>query len=78
MATVINITQRIEATVGITKDVWVTASREYIPVSQMSTNHINNCIRCWNGEGQTEIPAGYLGGKEKWLKIFYNELAKRQ
>ena len=40
--------------------------------------HIHNCIRCWNGEGKLKIPEGYLGGKDKWLNIFQQELLNRQ
>lgn len=58
--------------------VWVTARKKRIPVREMSTKHIKNCIRCWEGRGKVTIPAHYLGGREKWLKIFNEELTKRQ
>lgn len=57
--------------------VWVTARGLDIPVKEMSTNHIKNTINCWNGDGNMRIPKDYLGGKDKWLKIFSNELASR-
>ena len=58
--------------------VWVTARKKRIPVREMSTSHIKNCIRCLEGKGKLKIPATYLGGKEKWLEIFNEELTKRQ
>ncbi len=57
--------------------IWVTARGVEIPVKSMTTSHINNTIRCWNGEGRMNIPSNYLGGKEKWLNIFSNELVNR-
>lgn len=58
--------------------VWVTARGEEIFVHKMATNHINNCIRCFNGQGHMRIPNDYLGGKDKWMKIFSQELLQRQ
>ncbi len=43
----------------------------------MTTEHIKNCIACWNGVGNKEIPSDYLGGRAKWLKIFNQELINR-
>ena len=57
--------------------VWITAFRNRIPVKKMSTGHINACILCWNGQGNMRISNDYLGGKEKWLKIFNDELVNR-
>ena len=57
--------------------IWVTALGDNIPVKQMTTVHIKRCIDCWNGVGNKHIPNGYLGGKEKWLKIFNDELVSR-
>lgn len=67
-----------QAKVSLENHVWITARKKHIPVREMSTSHIKNCIRCWEGRGKTKIPADYLGGKEKWLKIFNEELIKRQ
>lgn len=58
--------------------IWVTARGIEIPVPSMSTLHINNCIACWEGRGNMEIPKDYLGGKQKWLEILNQELIKRQ
>jgi hypothetical protein len=60
------------------RKVWITAQKVKIPVREMSSKHIKNCINCWNGKGRLHIPIGYLGGKIKWLKIFEDELTKRQ
>lgn len=57
--------------------VWITARGIEIPVKEMTTNHINNCIKCWNGIGNMTIPHDYLGGKEKWIGIFSRELTQR-
>lgn len=58
-------------------EVWITAQRIKIPVSEMKSQHIINCINCWEGKGKLKISNNYLGGKDKWLKIFKKELDKR-
>jgi hypothetical protein len=73
-----NIFQILETENLIEYYIWVTARRVQIPVKMMTISHINNTIKCWNGQGKLHIPAGYLGGKEKWLKIFNQELLNRQ
>ena len=67
-----------EEVVDIEAHIWITGRAKMCPVRQMSTTHIRSCIKCWNGEGNLRIPKGYLGGKEKWLKIFEQELLNRQ
>lgn len=67
-----------EQEVSVENHVWITARRQSIPVRSMTTSHINNCIACLEGKGNMTIPEDYLGGKEKWLKIFNEELIKRQ
>ena len=66
-----------EHEVDIKNHVWITAQKKKMPVNQMVTKHIKNCINCWNSNGNMSIPKDYLGGKEKWLKIFSDELSKR-
>lgn len=56
---------------------WVTARGTIIPVNRMTTSHINNTIKCLNGKGNSYIPKDYLGGRDKWLIIFHNELIRR-
>lgn len=73
-----NVEQQLEIDNILDRKVWITARKVKIPVKEMSNKHINNCIKCWNGKGNSRIPAGYLGGKQKWLKIFEDELTKRQ
>lgn len=63
---------------AIKNHIWITARRKSIPVREMSTSHIKNCIKCWKGKGKLKIPSNYLGGKQKWLKIFTEELINRQ
>lgn len=72
-----NIKQQKEIKTLIDSHVWITAKKEKLFVSSMSTSHIKNCINCWEGNGKMKIPSHYLGGKEKWLKIFNEELLKR-
>lgn len=62
----------------IENEIWITAQRKSIFVRSMGTGHIKNCINCLEGNGKSKIPNGYLGGKEKWLKIFNKELTNRQ
>jgi hypothetical protein len=66
-----------ESTISIETHVWVTGYSVEIPVKQMSTDHVRKCIACFNGVGDIDIPHDYLGGKEKWLKIFTAELISR-
>ncbi len=63
---------------SIENHIWVTARKIEIAVRSMAISHINNCIACFEGRGNMRIPEDYLGGKEKWLKIFNEELTKRQ
>lgn len=63
--------------VDIESHIWITARGRRVPVRQMNASHIRNCINCWEGTGRMRIPAGYLGGKEKWLGIFNRELENR-
>lgn len=70
--------QQFEIKTLIENDVWITARKEKMYVRNMETKHIVNCIRCLEGNGKSHIPEGYLGGKDKWLKIFNKELANRQ
>ncbi len=57
--------------------IWVTDCGRRIPLYRMTTHHILSTIECFNGNGAKFIPEDYLGGKEKWLKIFNDELIKR-
>ena len=68
---------KVEFKVDFEDHVWETAMGIEIPVRNMSTNHINNCINCFNGNGNMRIPNDYLGGKERWLGIFSRELTQR-
>jgi hypothetical protein len=68
----------VQAAAAAAKDhVWITATGDHIPVKDMPTAHIQNCINCLLGKGILNIPAGYLGGKELWLDIFRAELQAR-
>jgi len=73
-----NLEQKTEIDNILDRKVWITAQKVKIPVKEMKTKHINNCINCWNGKGILHIPSSYLGGKQKWLKIFQEELTNRQ
>jgi hypothetical protein len=76
--TLYNPLQKKELDKLINNHTWVTAQRIKIPVKNMETSHIINCIRCWEGKGKSNIPSDYLGGKKKWLEIFNQELNKRR
>jgi len=69
--------QEIEIKTLIENHVWITARKVKIPVREMETSHINNCVKCWNDKGKLKIPSNYLGGKTKWLEIFEQELLSR-
>ena len=70
--------QKREIATLTNKHIWITAYKVKIPVQKMETSHIKNCIKCFEGTGNQFIHPNYLGGKEKWLKIFNDELTKRQ
>lgn len=72
-----DIKQKEEIDDILNRKIWITAQRVKIPVREMTIKHIKNCINCWDGRGRLKIPTGYLGGKEKWLKIFDEELTNR-
>ncbi len=55
--------------------IWVTKFGHRVPVREMTTKHIHNCISAFH-EGR--IPPNYLGGHEKWNDIFTQELTNRQ
>jgi hypothetical protein len=57
--------------------IWVSSSGKAVCVKDMSSNHIFNAIRCWTGRGGATIPPHYLGGRDRWLKIFEDELKLR-
>lgn len=58
--------------------VWVTRKKKAIKVEAMSTLHILNTIRAWEGLGITKPPKGYMGGKLKWIDTLTRELIKRE
>lgn len=61
--------------VDITNHRWRMVCGRRIIVKEMSTSHVMNCIRAFR---RGTIPPNYLGGKDKWLKIFEHELISRQ
>lgn len=73
-----NSLQLVELSTLVENEVWITAGKIKIPIREMKTSHINNCINCLLGKGKSIIPDGYLGGKDKWLKLFNKELINRQ
>ena len=48
-----------EHEVDIKNHVWITAQKKKMPVNQMVTKHIKNCINCWNSNGNMSIPKDY-------------------
>lgn len=59
------------------KHIWITDDGREFPVDEMSIPHIVNTIKCLNGTGKKHIDEDYLGGKDKWIAIFKDELKKR-
>lgn len=54
---------------------WKTAMGQYIPVPQLTIDHINNIITCIAGE---HIPNPYLGKtNNEWLNILEKEMMNR-
>jgi hypothetical protein len=58
--------------------IWITNEGNEFKVNEMRIPHIVNILKCWEGKGKLVIPEDYLGGKEKWVKIFKEELANRR
>lgn len=60
-------------------DVWRTKTGRIVPISWMTNTHINNCLNCLRGEGESEIPDIYMGRtKDEWTAIFECELNTRR
>lgn len=60
---------------------WITAKRVRIPINEMQTSHIVNCIKCLKGKSirNTVIPQGWAGNtRDKWIKVFQEELDRRK
>lgn len=55
--------------------IWVDKFRNEISVSNMRSSHIKNCIKAFESG---IIPNSYHGGKDKWIKIFNEELSNRR
>lgn len=60
------------------KRLWVKADGTVVPVCCMTPSHIRNTIACLKGDGFSQIPDSYLGGKEKWIAVLEEELRQRQ
>lgn len=56
-------------------EVWITRSKVTIQVTKMSIAHIQNCLAAFKSG---KIHRKYLGGRNKWEKIFNTELNKRK
>lgn len=55
--------------------VWRTAMMEYIPIKELTNEHIYNIITCIGGG---HIPNSYLGKtNNQWLNILEDELNRR-
>ena len=59
------------------QEVWVTAQRHEIHVSNMTTQHIQNTIKMLKGEGSQPIPDRYFKTRKKWIAVFTKELKRR-
>lgn len=57
--------------------IWITVKKEKIPVREMSTEHIKNCISCLEGKGNMKLFEKSPGARKKWFKIFKDELISR-
>lgn len=66
-----------ECDLCIKHHVWIDRRGKRYHVKNMTSTHIRNCIKCFNGYGKSVIPDNYLGGKDKWLEIFHLELLSR-
>ena len=59
------------------ENIWITDEGRQFNAKDMSIPHIVNIIKCWEGKGRKTIEEDYLGGKEKWITIFKEELKSR-
>ena len=58
--------------------VWKTSTGRDIPIKNMTTTHIKNCIDCLEDRGSMRIPDIYLNKtKREWVIIFNRELINR-
>lgn len=59
--------------------VWRTKTGRQTPIFWMTNTHLENCLRCLNGQGESEIPDPYFGkSKREWIGIFETELSIRR
>lgn len=71
-------------------EVWITSSNTKIKVKDMTIQHIRNCIRCieegritfiinmgWAEDNDYQMYDEDTEKKERWLKLFNNELKRR-
>lgn len=57
---------------------WRRADGVYIPINELSDEHIRNIRRCLAGVGDSFIPNPYEGRtSEEWIDIMSEELLKR-
>ena len=58
--------------------IWKTARGRMTPLSWMTNTHIQNCLNCLRGVGESQIPDPYMGkSKYEWIGIFTTELNLR-
>jgi hypothetical protein len=57
---------------------WRTHRGDVICIHDMTTEHIENVITCYLGQGEITIPNPYEGRRTmEWLTIFRDELNRR-
>ena len=69
-----NAIEKADRLSSLDSKVWVDKYGNEIPVNTMKTSYIKNCIRAFESG---IIRKTYYGGKDKWMKIFNEELADR-
>ena len=57
---------------------WQTAEGTEISIGRLRLRHIENIIRCLNGNGSRNIPRIYNGkSRQEWLQIMESEINRR-
>lgn len=59
------------------RELWMTNEGQIIPISQMATKHLVNCLKCLDGNGNQVINIYPDNLKTKWRELIKRELKAR-
>lgn len=63
--------------IAYSRELWMTNEGQLIPISQMATKHLVNCLKCLDGNGNQIINTYPDNLKTKWRELIKSELKAR-